>query len=239
MLTNNIQQTHDKAFPKHKFPPWITPGIVKSCKTKNRILYRKSHTNSQEVTDRYKTYSFLLVRLIKTLKCNYLTTKLAEFKSNMKETWRILNMVTGRHKKKPPIQSLLIDNDLCEEKKQIADALNNNYIDVKQKIRSEIPDISTTFTSYLRNRNPQSLFMHPLTEHDIVNIVHKLASKMSTGHDNISTKLLKLMLPTIVKALIENNKPTHIWNYPISAETCKVNPFLKAQNQLSIKITDL
>ena len=55
------------------------------------------------------------------------------------------------------------------------------------------------------------MFIEPVTQTDTINSCRKLKSKTSTGHDKISTKLLKETIPIITDPI------THISNMSLSA----------------------
>ena len=67
------------------------------------------------------------------------------------------------------------------------------------------------FTHYLPNTVPQSMHIEPMTPSMVLNVTLKLKSKLSCGHDEISSKLLKQTTINIITPL------THIIN--ISFET--------------------
>ena len=64
--------------------------------------------------------------------------------------------------------------------------------DTLPKVVSETPSVEATNTNVSVNLNHlKSLFMTPCTESEALNLISKLPTKMSSGHDNISNVLLK------------------------------------------------
>ena len=99
---------YNKCFPLKKIrarkctvrKPWITKGLMKSIKKKN-IMYKQflcSPTSSRECL--FKNFRNKLNHLLRIAKREYYDNKLAEYKSNMKFTWRLLNEVINRRSSK-------------------------------------------------------------------------------------------------------------------------------------------
>ena len=76
--------------------PWLSKGLKKSIITKsrlNKLLLRKS---SREHEVKYKAYKNRLTTLIRPAKKNYYYDKRYKSKSDLKQTWKILNEVLNR-----------------------------------------------------------------------------------------------------------------------------------------------
>ena len=78
--------------------PWITNGILKSIKTKNR-LYKQLilHPESQKEVA-YKKYRNKLVRIIRVAKKLYYDTKISQNKTNIKQIFKYLNEIVNKTK---------------------------------------------------------------------------------------------------------------------------------------------
>ena len=50
-------------------------------------------------------------------------------------------------------------------------------------------------------QNHQSIFLNPTTETEIIELITDLIPKNRSGYDNLSNKLLKKLLPTLVAPL--------------------------------------
>ena len=94
---NTITQIINKHAPKRKASlsklkqlakPWLSKGLIKSIKTKQK-LYR-SHFLSKDPTkiSRYKTYSNVLNKLKTKTKKEYYTQQFQLCKDNLKSTWK-------------------------------------------------------------------------------------------------------------------------------------------------------
>ena len=97
---------YDKAFPKTKVSiktktlkhPWITKGLLKSSKTKQRLYekFLKKQTNENETT--YKKFKNTFEKLKKQAKTNYYANELTKATGNTKKTWSVIKEVIGKTK---------------------------------------------------------------------------------------------------------------------------------------------
>ena len=213
ILHDKLEFAHNHSFPlqkhttkKHKYSPWITPGIICSCKTKNKLYnkIRQKPTNSN--IQQYKNYKHILDKTIRAQKSKYFMDQLTAHKNNTKETWKILHQAMGNNKVKIAPQSMKINNQIINDKASIAEHMNNYFMNISQEIQNKIPTTDKTFKEYLPPSQLSSIFIPDFTENDVILAAKHLKPKSSSGHDNISTKLLKASLHTFLTPL------THIIN---------------------------
>jgi len=69
-----------------------------------------------------------------------------------------------------------------------------------------VPKTKKTYTQYLKNPNVNSTFLEPIESAQVIDATNKLISKFSSGHDDISTTLLKEIINLIHQPI------THIIN---------------------------
>ena len=60
----------------------------------------------------------------------------------------------------------------------------------------KIPNVKSNVKSYLGKRQSQFIFLNPVSENEIVNIINQLPVT-SDGYNNIHSKLLKLTIEHI------------------------------------------
>ena len=77
---------------KLKLKPWLTPGLLKSIQTKNKMP-KRLHKNSDNLalTKKYKAYRNALNRLLRLAKRNYYHSILNEDKGNSQMVWQVIN----------------------------------------------------------------------------------------------------------------------------------------------------
>ena len=95
---------YDNSFPKSEVKlqfesnqsPWITEGIAKSSKKKQRLYEKfiKNRTPKNEET--YKTYKNLFGTIKKTSKKKFYSEKLRKFKGDAGKTWAVMKEILGK-----------------------------------------------------------------------------------------------------------------------------------------------
>ena len=208
----------------------MTAGLIQSSVNKIKLYRTKLNSPTPENINRYKNYLSLYNKLKRTMKAQYYTDILSENKSDMKKTWSILNSVINKQKKKDRLpSSFIVNNELSSNLTDIANGFNDFFTNVGHTVKSQITPMNTTFHRHLRNRNAHNFFLAPVVPHDITNAASKLKPKTSQGFDEISTKLMKLIINYIAEPL------AHIFNIsflegkiPKDLKIAKIIPIYKS-----------
>ena len=115
----------------------------------------------------------------------------------------------------------------------IANEFNNYFVNVGPSLADNIPATDIHFSQYLSDSNnvKHSLFLNPVTEDEIVQVVAQLKPKKSKGHDELDMCIIKKLIPYIVVPL------KHIFNlsllsgvFPDSMKIARVIPLFKTGN---------
>ena len=80
------------------------------------------------------------------------------------------------------------------------------FSNIGPALARNIPNGNTNFTNYLNQKVEESIFLNPVTDEEIIEIVKDAKTKYSKDHDSIDMSLVKLVIPFIVKPL------KHIFN---------------------------
>ena len=138
--------------------PWITPAIINSCNTKNRLYRRYLRHPSVVNKHLFKTFRNQLTSIIRLAKKTFYANKFEKCKNNMKSTWREINNVLGKGKR-PNIP------DKCHDEQQvfssstdIAGAFNSYFTNIGETLANTVPSTNAHFMDYLHNTNTSSLF---------------------------------------------------------------------------------
>ena len=120
---------------------------------------------------------------------------------------------------------------------EIAEGFNNYFSQIGLETGRNVPSTNKQYYDFLpNNQNSRSMFIEPVAQTDTINSCRKLKSKTSTGHDEISTKLLKETITIITDPI------THIINMSLSAgivpddmKVAKVIPIFKSSDPRLLK----
>ena len=139
--------------------------------------------------------------IIKEGKTIYYNLKKLKSSNNCKTAWDIINKLPKKQHSKTHIQELMIDSKHLKDQQNIADAFNNYFSSIIDKISKNIVDnkindeILSTFQYYSEQNNvyPSSpLVFKTFSTKEIKPIIKSLKMKNSHGYDTISTRLLKI-----------------------------------------------
>ena len=119
---------------------------------------------------------------------------------------------------------------------QIAEGFNNLFSKIGLQTSQNVPTSNKCFSSFMPQPLEHSIFLDPIAPSEILNFAKKLKPKLSSGHDNISTKLLKETIDNILTPI------THIINKSISTgivpkqmKVAKVIPIHKSSDPSILK----
>ena len=216
---------------------WFTPGLLASSRTRSKLLTKKLKDPSLDNTSKFNKYNNLFNKIKRSAKIKYYNDTLDKNKFNMKKTWSILREVIGKKNDKSSFpQEFKIDNEIVTNRTNIAESFNNYFSTIGSKTGKNVSHTNAQYTDYLMDPHMNSMFIDPVTPADILNATRKLKSKHSSGHDEISSKLLKDTIHNIHIPI------THIVNLSFSTgivpnhmKIAKVIPIFKASDPQSIQ----
>ena len=169
--------------------PWLTTGLLKSTKTKSRLnqLFLKRPT--QEHESNYKKFKTILTCLICVAGRNYYDEKLDMARSNLKQTWKILNEVINRRNVKAPYPASFSKNGVkISDPVDIANDFCDYFTNIRSNLSSKISPTNSSPNDFLCHSLSESISLQPLTFDKLStgNIVKSLSVNKAPGHDNIS-----------------------------------------------------
>lgn len=188
---------------------WITNGIKKSCLHK-----RKLYLNIKTEDDRksYKYYTKMLGRVIDRSKRIQNHKYISQAENRTQATWNIINC---KQYKQPTesIKELKYNNDIINNPYDIANLFNDKFVDMVD-IHNESNMKHTSSDNVIDSKgivkNPNSIFVNPITPEGVKKLIKNLKNKKSVGYDYISTKVIKYCSNELAGPL------SHIINLSIS-----------------------
>ncbi len=230
-----------------KQSPWITQGLLNSIKTRD-ILFRKlkktKRDNPSYITKEkaLRDHKIILNKLIRKRKREFYTIEFSKLANDCKSTWKLLNQVAGRKSKKSELPSYFKKviqqaNNIpieikLEDNKSIANEFNIYFANVGKKLSNEIKyNGKKTVASYMCANIKSTFEFELITDEYILELIGTLEPKLSSGDDNISSKLLIQIAPTIhsiLRIIINQSLITGI--FPDKLKTAIVSPIFKGKN---------
>ncbi len=187
----------NKNYMKRK--PWMTTGLLTSCRTKAELHKLKITDPTDENISRYKNFINNYNLLKKITKARYYQTEIEKNKFDIKNTWKILKSAIGKHNDKSSFpHSFTVKNKSITDRDLISNEFNKYFTNIGKSTGDSVPQANKHFTEYLTNPVPYSMYVEPVEPSEVINIVNKLKNKSSYGHDGISNKLIKYSINKII-----------------------------------------
>ena len=244
VISENITLSLEKHFPekvvkfdkhKHKGNSWITHGIIRSIKQRDKLYAILKRTASSDVSYQEKkenlaNYNRILKQNIRSAKKLHYHACFEKFKDDVKKTWSAINGILNRCKNKEEIcEYFVIDNELTSDKKRIANGFNKFFVQIGQSISEsvQVPP-NRSYEEYLSPPVRQKFSFGCITKEIVLKIIDGLKPKTSCGLDGLSNKLLKTLkfeLSDCLTLIINQAITTGI--FPEKLKIAKVTPIYK------------
>ena len=110
--------------PKH---PWITKGILKSIKHRNRLYKRSLQNPSDNNISKYKQYRNKLTSIIRFSKKMHYIKQFELHKNNSSSTWKLINDILMKGKSFSYPSTLMLDGVSFTDSHDIANNFNMHF----------------------------------------------------------------------------------------------------------------
>ena len=125
------------------------------------------------------------------------------YSANIKQTWNVLRTVLKTTKSSSSIPDVFINNGkVFSGLPEVSEGFNNFFVNIGPKLASSIPPAKKEFTEYLGMSVEENFIFANVTPETIFETLSLLQGKASCGKDNISSKLLKEIMPNIVTPVV-------------------------------------
>ena len=210
--------------------PWITKGLLKSINKKNKLYknYICNRSNPQLV--KYKTYKNKLILLLRTAKKRYYEMQLDKSKENIKQTWRILNNVINRNKRKASSTLQLHDNGRdISNPEIIANKFCQYFTKIGPNLASKISPPSKSFREFVNSSSPELMTKFaPVNLEELFSITNSFKDGKAPGADDIPISVIKKSIDVISDPLLSLiNLSLSSGTFPDKLKIAKITPILK------------
>ena len=234
LFSDCYRDVYDKCFPLRTIKcgyktrkPWLSEGLKRSIKTKNKLFHWKQKTKRLEHETIYKKYRNKLNKLLLMAERKHYEQCLEENKCNLKGSWRVLNDIIHKKKDVSSCSRFLVNNIVTSDKQIVANGFFRFSLNTGVNLAKSIPSDPRSPTMFIK-RNSQSMAIMPIIKNDVIDIIKNLKVS-SPGWDSISAVVVKTTYPCFIEPL------THILNlslmygvFPSEMKLAKVIPLYKA-----------
>ena len=217
---------------KLKLKPWLTPALLKSIQTKNK-MFKRLHKNSDNLvlTEKYKAYRNALNRLLRLAKRNYYLSVLNEHKGNSRKVWQVVNELAFTKNRTRLLPSKLVTSNghTFTDEETIAEAFNSYFVNIGKSMADAIsPGSACNFNFSATNKNSNLLFLTPSCPQEFFNVIKKLKTKKARRTNDVETVFIKYANPVISKFLSDMfNVCLSEGTYPDLLKIAEVVPIFK------------
>ena len=128
----------------------------KKDKLHKRFLAKQTPDSKQKYQKIRNFYFHLIIK-----KKAFMQKKFHLHQSYIRRTWQTMNNLLGRAPKSCGSTSLEDDGNLFNDSVELADAFNEHFATVAEKLVRKLPNSNAKFTDYLTSSNSSSIFMTP------------------------------------------------------------------------------
>ena len=210
--------------------PWMTTGLLKSINIRNKLLRQFLKFRSAENQNKFRKYRNTLRLAIRHAKKSYYQSQFEKNCQNPKRLWAdLLEAVHGKAHQHDMPDSFEVGGGEVKDPAIISDLFNKYYGQVAPSLDSSLGPSDKDPLSYMDHIYiPDVMTFRPVTANHVSNVVSTLKDA-SAGLDDLSTKLVKTILPIILPEL------TYLVNlcitqntFPDIYKTAIITPVFKA-----------
>ena len=224
--------TLSKKASKKRQKPWITSGILKSIKYKNKLFGKFIKPQEKFWYERYKYHLQMINKLISKSKKSYFRKFLQENQSKSKIIWTKINEIIQSKRREHGDIFINSDGKIISDNKKIANEFNNYYINVAQNFLKNLGETNNKFQDYLKNPNEHNMFLKETDLDEVYKILKNLDVKKATDTFGIPPKLVTMAANTL------KNQIPILFNLSITQEICpdklktgQINPVHKFESK--------
>jgi hypothetical protein len=164
---------------------WLTKGIKLSCKHKRLLKIFISQNKNRTLKTHYKQYEKILKRTVTASKRLQNVKKIKNADNIVKSMWQIVKRETNKNNKNNRNNIVLnIENKETEDPKTIANTFNKYFSTVGKPIT---PTSGHPAPPLIEN----SLYLRPVSEVEVKNLIKHLKNKHSFGYDEMPPHLIR------------------------------------------------
>ena len=182
-------------------PVWMTKKILRSMKTKDKLLKKARNSNLPEDWSRFTQAKRQSTNVLSKTKRRFFREKIDENKGNPKGVWKALKSLSGTSKRGVRINEISTENKVVSDESVIANELNKYFVNILEQIGNNndagVDFENTKKKNFVHSRlNIDTVYNIPLlTIKQTIAIIDKISSNKASGYDGLSVRVLKKIAP--------------------------------------------
>ena len=153
-----------------------------------------------------------------------------KYRNDIRQTWKTIKTIINKTKQKEDFpKHFLVNNQSISNPVDIANKFNEYFVQIGPTLANCIDTSGKAlFNTYLKNKSTHSFKFNYTSPSEIHKLIKKLPPKTSSGHDNLSLKLLKEIGQNISDSLsLVINQSLKTGIFPEKLKLAKLIPLYK------------
>ena len=243
---SNMQYTHftiavskliDKHFPLKTIRmnyntirnPWITPGIIRSIKRKNKLYRAKLKNPTPKNTKKFRHYRNKLNHLIRFTTKNYYKSKLDKAQGDMRATRRIINEILNKKSQPVHISNIVHNGKQFDKNIDIAKQLNKFFTNIGPTLAKKCGKTQRSYKDWMKNTCSSQLNLSQISPFKVPDELYGLNCAKAVGHDGLPISYLVKTADFIYQPLTHTSIASSI--FPDEMKIAKVIPLFKSDDR--------
>ena len=186
---------------------WLDSEYLKLVRERDRMKKKAISTGNNVDWSNFKKIKNHVTSQLRVKKGTIIRNEIQKSRGDVKKTWKSLNLVIPRKNKGTKINNLITKKGETQDFIEIANELNEYFVNVGPNLASKIENKSEYKFSLNFSLNAKMNFKFTtVTPETVTKLVLKLPNDKATGIDDIPIKLLKIAISYVIESL------THIIN---------------------------
>ena len=179
----------------------MTRGLLRSC-NKRSLLYKKfKNSHTTKAKEKYVKYRNKLKSVLKKAEKSFYHNKYKLLAENIQQTSKLLGNIIKTQSCKNSIDSFSINGIEIRDKNEIANKLNDYFVNIGSQLAALIPAATVNFSTYLKDQYMNSFCLFATDANEIIDIASNLKNKKSAGYDQIPVNVMKSTIYPIAEPI--------------------------------------
>ncbi|XP_065640435.1 uncharacterized protein LOC136073028 [Hydra vulgaris] len=219
---------------------WITKGIKKLSKIKQKLYIKYLKNKSDKHKNNYTVYKNLFEKLRKKAKQIYYSDLLLKHKHNSRRVWQIMKEITSKHKTNTNTMpnAIKFENKLITDSNEIAAEFINFFSSIGQNLSNKIPYVDNNSVGEFISSPNSTINFSNLTYNEFEIAFKSLKRNKEIGPDDINGNIVIDSFNEIKDILFKVFKVFKAsitqGSFPNSLKIAKVTPIFKTGDHTNI-----
>ena len=167
--------------------PYITSNVRRMIRQRDYLRKKANETGSKYLRQAFLNIRDRVYQELRYLRNSYYSGKIDEHKNDPKQTWKILKQALSRGNKSAVIEQIIFNDQVLNEKQDIAEACNQYFASVGNKLTDQIQPSRDNPIRHIPVGKERFQFKQ-IKPAKVNTVLGKLKNRKATGIHNIPNK---------------------------------------------------